>query len=301
MEREDPTRRWRRRNYREPVPEGSTDLDLRVGSLVVRLLALPTTWTPWVDEQLAPFAAEPGGWGTPDLIMSCREERGPVVPLPGPGESTLLEIARPSAERLVVRSHWQDGDVDLAAGRGELVICARAWDLFTMSVENALRVVAQALSLERGAFLLHAAGIVRHDGRAVLLAARSGTGKSTATMLAAPRVPLSDDLVLVEQPSAAPRVAPLPFYPAAAPGERIADPRPIAGVLLLEQSSSTQLAPLSRALAVARLTACIPFVRDLGEDTTRLHALVDALAASVPVHVLRFTKDADVGALIDQV
>jgi hypothetical protein len=284
--------RWPgRRRLRDPVPDGFATLDLELGPLRVRLVDLPAPWDPFVGEQLAPFA-EPVGRADarePDLVVRCARAEGTVIPLPPAGGATALEIERAGPSRLTIRSHWQDGWVDLARGEGELTLTARPWDLFVMSLENYLRVALQEALIGREAFLLHAAGVL--DGeRCVLLAGPSGTGKSTATALSLPRPALSDDLVLVDVAEPAkPRACAVPFYQPDPPGRRHRGCWPVGPVLRLRQAAEDRLEPLTGARAVATLSACVPFAAALGREH-EITPLVARLCAARPVHDLHFRR-----------
>ncbi len=281
-------------SFREPVPPGRTTLDLDLGLLVVRLVDLPVSWEPFVAWQLAPFASRVAdGAPAPDLVVACREGDGPVVPLPGDsGTPTRLEIERGADGTVRVRSHWFDGWFDLAAGRGELTLCHRGWDLFAASLENFLRVVVQAAALPARAALIHAAALVDGQGRAVLLAGRSGDGKSTATRLSG-RPALSDDVTLVSLagPAGPPEAIAVPFYMVGAPDDRPRGRFPIAAVLRLRKAGTVAVAPASPAETAALIAALIPFAEDLGMDAAGRAALAGEMARAVKGVELAFTRE----------
>ncbi|RMG44718.1 MAG: hypothetical protein D6718_09460 [Acidobacteria bacterium] len=286
------------RDRRQPVPPGRTTFELTLGRLRVRLVDLPTSWDPFVTEQYAPFAEVPQPGREADLVVRCREEPGTFVPLPPPGEITRLLLEREGPRRFSVRSHWQKGYLDLDRGEGELVLGDRVWDRFSMSVENYLRIAAQLAAIEKGAFLLHTAGVL-HRGRVYLFFGPSGAGKSTATALSAPREALSDDMVLVD--TAAPVTAhAVPFFMVYPPEKRLRGAWPVAAALRLRQAAEDRLERLSPARAVATVAASVPFVHELGLSHEGLTRLVAAFCREVPVCDLHFTKSARFWRVLEQ-
>ncbi|RMF72941.1 MAG: hypothetical protein D6738_10060 [Acidobacteria bacterium] len=285
-------------SFREPAPPGRTTLDLDLGLLTVRLVDLPAPWDPFVAWQLAPFATPAGeGGADPDLVVACREGAGPVVPLPGhPGAPTVLEIGRdPAGGAVRVRSHWLDGRFDRDAGAGELVLTDRRWDLFAASLENFLRVVVQheALVRRRGrAALVHAAALLDEQGRAVLLAGRSGDGKSTATRLSG-RPALSDDVALVslDGPAGTPEAIAVPFYMVGPPDARPRGRFPIASVVRLRKADAVSVTPISPAQVAALLASLIPFAGDLGMSAAERAAFAGEVARAVEGRELGFGRE----------
>jgi len=287
------------RDRRLPVPEGRTTFELPLGRLRVRLIDLPTRWDPFVVEQYAPFAEPPGAEREPDLVVRCREGRGSFVPLPPEGEITRLLLEREGPRRFRIRSHWQEGWVDLEEGVGELLLGDRVWDRFSMSVENFLRVVAQLAAIEKGAFLLHAAGVL-DGGRAVLFFGPSGAGKSTATAFSQPRRALSDDMVLVDTSGEAVTAHAVPFFMVYPPEERVRGTFPVAAALRLRQAPEDRLEPLPLPRAIATVAASVPFVHELGLSHEGLTRLVAAFCERVPVRDLHFRKSDRFWELIER-
>lgn len=293
MSKHDAESRLRERsNWREQVPAGSCSFDLDLGDLRVRVHDLPTTWEPFVDEHYAPFAEPAGSGREPDLFIQCRESSGLIVPLPPEDQPTVIEVDRRGPKSFAIRSHWQDGWVDLGAGRAELVVNDRSWDRFAMSVENFLRVTLQLASIEKDAFLLHAAGVLDSD-RAFLFFGPSGAGKSTATMFSAPRSALSDDMVLIDVAGEEPRARAVPFYMVYAPEKRARGTYSIAAGLRLRQAPEDRAARMTLARAVATVSASVPFVHELGLPHEGLTRLVTALCEQVPVYDLQFTRSGE--------
>lgn len=275
------------RDRRLPVPIGSATFDLVLGGIRVRIEDLPTAWTPFVYEQYHPFAEPPNGEA--QVVIRCRESSGSVLPLPPRGEMTVLDVTREGPNRYRIRSHWEDGWIDPSRGVGELTLTDRTWDRFSMSVENFLRVAFQLQLIERRAFLLHSAAVLEGD-RAFLFFGPSGAGKSTATSLSMPRRALSDDMVLIDASGQEPIAWSVPFYMVYAPEDRARGGWPVRAALRLRQAAENRLDHLSKARAIATLSASVPFVHELGLPHDGLTALVGEFVRSAPVFDLHFTK-----------
>lgn len=279
------------RDHRVEVPLGNCSFELEIGGVRLRLADLPTGWDPFVHEAYFPFAEQAGCGPAPQLTIRCRESQGQIVPFPPPGEMTVLEIERIGAARYAIRSHWQDGWIDLTQGEGELVLTNRATDCFSLSVENFLRVAFQLLLIDRERFLMHTAALIDH-GRVFLFFGPSGAGKSTATAFSEPRPALSDDMVLIDVSGPRPLAWAVPFFMAFAPEKRTRGAWPIAAGLRLRQSPDDRLERLSPARSVATVSASIPFIHELGLFHTGLTELATRMCRDVPVSDLYFTKSA---------
>lgn len=274
---------------RAPVARGRVDFDLPLGPLVIRVLGLPATWDGFVAPQYLPFAEPADAARRADLVVSCREGEGIFVPLPPPGGATEIEVEPRGPGRYAVRSHWQDGWVDLATGTGEVLLSDRVFTRFRMSLENYLRVAGQLLSIERGCFLMHTSGILA-TGRCLLFFGPSGAGKSTATAMSEPRRALSDDMVLIDVSGESPAAHAVPFYGLFPPSERTRGTFPLAGAFRLRQAAEDRLERLGLARAIATVSASIPFVHELGLSHEGLTALVARLCQRIPVYDLHFTR-----------
>ncbi|MBK7552783.1 MAG: SynChlorMet cassette protein ScmC [Syntrophaceae bacterium] len=158
-------------------------------------------------------------------------------------------------------------------------------------------------ALRRGGLPLHAA-LAETGGRGVILAGRSGAGKSTCCRrLEPPWMAQSDDLVLVVRDEAGRFLAhPLPTWSAVRKGIRerpwnINRPIPLEGIFFLEQAAEDGLEPLGGASATLRirqsalqvlgsLGPCIESERDVRANATLFENAAD-LAASLPSCILR--------------
>lgn len=282
---------------RAPVAPGRVDFDLPLGPLLVRVIGLPATWDGFVAPQYLPFAAPVDRGRRPDLEVACSEGEGVFLPLPPPGGATEIAVERPEPGRYRVRSHWQDGWVDVESGTGEMVLTDRLFARFRMSLENYLRVASQLLAIERNCFLMHAGGLL-DAGRCLLFFGPSGAGKSTATAMSAPRRALSDDMVLIDVSGETAIAHAVPFYGLFPPTERTRGAFPIGGAFRLRQAPEDRLERLGLARSIATVSASIPFVHELGLSHEGLTALVARLCERVAVYDLHFTRSARFWELI---
>lgn len=271
------------------LPRGQSSFDLPVARLLVRILDLPTTWEPFVAENYGVFASPVDPTRSPDLLLTCGER--PLAGLPEviPGGAPVLHALPAAGGRLTIESHWQDGWLDPAAGRGAIGLASRQPTHLRMSLENYLRVATQLLLTRRQAFLLHSAGVIE-GGRCFLFFGASGAGKSTTTTNSAPRPALSDDMVAIDVSGAVAEAQAVPFYGAFPPEHRVRGHYPIAGAFRLRQSAEDRVERLATARAVATVSASVPFVAELGLDPAGITDLVDRLCRSVPVYDLHLTR-----------
>ncbi|MFQ5767293.1 MAG: hypothetical protein ACE5ID_04845 [Acidobacteriota bacterium] len=261
-----------------------------MGKIRVRILDLPTTWDPFVSSHYAPFAEPAHETRAADLTLTCHQGEGVIIPLPGPGEVPVIDVDRRPGDVYRIRSHWQDGQMNLQTGQASITLTDLHEMPLRMSLENFLRVACQLLLLQRHSFLLHSAGIL-DEGRCFLFFGHSGAGKSTVTRLSQPRRALSDDLVLVDADPAAARihVHAVPFFGAFPLKNRVRGHFPLAAAFRIRQDASDRIEPLSTARAAATLSASIPFVHELGATSDQLTDLVTHVVRTVAVKDLYFT------------
>ena len=150
--------------------------------------------------------------------------------------------------------------------------------------------------LLRGGLLVHAAGAVL-KGRGLIFPAVSGTGKSTLSGLletAFPGSVVCDERIAVRPVSAPDEAAPrwtlagTPWSSSAGIARKTA--APLAALVFLEQAPACSIEPIPAFDAVRRMLPLISVDWKNPELADRGVAALDALLASVPACVFRFTK-----------
>jgi len=156
-----------------------------------------------------------------------------------------------------------------------------------------LRIGLGFLALRRGGVLLHTAGVVQ-QGRAYLFFGHSGSGKTTAARLSAPRQVLNDDLVLLLPAPGAASTAWLacatpftnPSQVAPGPGQA-----PLAGIFRLLKDTQVYVRPMRPAAALAELLSCVPLLAVLPQEMARGFAILTRLTQQTQCGYLHFRKD----------
>jgi len=194
--------------------------------------------------------------------------------------------------RIDFESHFEKGWIDLATGRGELVMRP------TGRVENFLRVLYAWLCLDQGGLVLHACGVISNR-RAFVFYGPSGSGKTTVACLSSDRTILSDDIVIVKKQNGKFRAFGVPFRGDLPEAPRTNDSADLAGIFILHKATENRLEPLPISLAAARLTACVPFVMSEPHNAQRVMRVANELATSVPRYALHFKRDPEFWSLLD--
>lgn len=225
------------------------------------------------------------------LTIHIQSEPGdPFVPL-NISPIFYIRTARHDS-RIDFESYFERGWIDRAENRGTLVLRPLG------EIENFLRVLYAWLCVEQAALLIHAAGIIRKN-RGYVFFGPSGNGKTTISRLSMNDIVLSDDLVIVKKQSGMWRVFGVPFrgdFPEAPRTNATAE---LAGVFALSKDTRHFLAPLSSVEAVARLSACVPFVMTQPNAARRVIEICSDLAQSVPTQTLHFARDNEFWKVID--
>ncbi|MEJ2369108.1 MAG: hypothetical protein P8Z49_12410 [Acidobacteriota bacterium] len=147
-------------------------------------------------------------------------------------------------------AYWEEG----GAGRGVLRVSSPDdGKAVERAMENYLRWVVSDLAIERGAFILHAAGLLRNS-RAYLFFGHSGAGKSTVTALSEGCQVLSDDLVLLVKTDEGFKATTTPFWGTFPQSAKDTGLYPVAGLFRLRQSKDVKTTPVSGALAILART-----------------------------------------------
>ena len=194
--------------------------------------------------------------------------------------------------RLEFESHFEKGWADSTTGRGELVMRPNG------DLENFLRVLYAWHCLEEGSLLVHAAGVIR-KGRGYVFFGPSGNGKTTISRLSLDNTVLSDDLVIITRQGETCRVLGVPFRGDFVEGPRTNAAADLRGIFALAKDSAHYVTELSKAEAIARLSACVPFVMGQPANAARVTQACVDLAARVPIRTLHFRRDGGFWEVID--
>lgn len=270
-------------DYDAPLAEGSVSFDLPLGRHRVRVLDLPTTWSPFVARHYHPFA-EAMSQDPADLTIRCVEALGAdEIPIERPGELPVLEFTPLPTGVMQLRSHWQRGWIDAARGQAEVTFTSRQALRVRVSLENFLRIACQAVLVRREAFLLHSAGIIDQDS-CLLFFGPHESGKSSLAELASPRPVLSDDLVMIDLSGPRPSAVAVPFFGAYEPTLRVRGSYPVSLVCRMARDPGGGLRKLASVPAIAALHANMPFANDLGLDPGALSQLAARLVQSAKTY-----------------
>ncbi len=160
------------------------------------------------------------------------------------------------------------------------------------------QLLAMLLLAPCGGVVVHAAGVER-DGRGVVLAGRSGAGKSTWMRLAASREDwhgLSDDRVIVRRSGRTLRIHGTPW---AGEGQVAANrSAELAALVFLHQAPRNELRRIDRREALAQLlpTASVPWF-----EPVRMNAALELCAeitSCLPAYELRFRPESEATDLV---
>jgi hypothetical protein len=280
---------------------GEASLRIAFGGLGLRLLGLAGEDEALLRARYGIFAGEGAPVpGEPQIevveagVPAFLRHRGMEGDSP---EFYRLEQFR-EGSRLYAYAYEFAGWLDRETMQGQLAVVSFRPDLLHRAAENFLRSVCAHLALERGGFLLHAAGVAR-QGRAHLFFGPSGSGKTTVTLLSEGDEILGDDLVLVRKGERGYEAHAVPFRGLCREAPESAGSFPLAGFYRLVQAPSDSLEALPAARGAAELLGSLPFVMEGGGGGKALE-VVGRAASEVPVFRLRFRKSADFWKLLER-
>ncbi len=286
-------------------PFGPHEIRITTGGLSAQLRGLSSRQKAELAARYGIFARDRGAAHRADLEVAFNRSPREAflrVRRSVPAETYRL-LAREDGDLLVAWSYEWAASWDRAAGRATVAAASDERVVFDRIVENFLRVAFAHLAIERGALLLHGAGVVR-EGRAWIFFGPSGSGKTTVTTLSGGAHVLSDDLVMIV-PSATPgaryAACSVPFRGLLTPGATIDRNFPLAGLFRLVQDSEDRIEGLDTPRAVGELVQSLPFVTDCPGTIPAVLEVASAVAGSVPVSRLHFTKGPGFWKVIEDV
>ncbi len=266
---------------------------------------------PWLDELARIMKLEKANSATYPKIIFCGNEfgketlKGMIVP-PGQemtDDNDIFDHWSIKVKSQAVFNLWTiEGRPEMIFDLGEIGI----HELEILKMSYTVSEIFVQVCLKDG-IPFHAA-VVEHTGRGVILAAPSGTGKSTcARRIPAPWRALCDDKAIVIKDSKGKYlVHPFPTWSEYAWGKststwNVEKCVPLSAVLFIEQAEGDQAIPLEKAKAVVYM------VRSAGEslysitaryspeERRRVHERVlenaCELAKTIPAYILRVSLD----------
>ena len=171
------------------------------------------------------------------------------------------------------------------------------------SIHNLLRWFIPPLLLKRGAFLMHAAGLVR-DGLGYVFFGQSGAGKSTSVALATRADEevgvLGDDAVIIQMShaNAEPRLLTAPFGSGILKISPLSIDVPLRGLYSLQQSEKNLIGRIGFAEGVASLLASAMSVRFQDAVDDRIALATRFAFSKIGIQRLYFRKEPDFWNLI---
>jgi hypothetical protein len=233
----------------------------------------------------------------PKILVDINIEPGGIFL---PFTSTNLQIdTNLDSGYLTYKSHYEAGWLDFRSGRGNLLMRPEG------NFENYLRVVYAWLCLDHEALMLHASGMIR-KGFGYVFFGPSGSGKTTIAQLSSDAQILSDDLVILklenDKSRSIVKVYGVPFRgeSLAGVGSNSSTSEELRRLFFLNQSLSHKICPLNHVLAVAHLSASVPFVMSDLDGIKRTLTLCEEISNRVAVATLQFKKDSEFWKLIDE-
>jgi hypothetical protein len=210
----------------------------------------------------------------PDLTLTVE-----VIEPPSPPPGASGPYARVSLADGVLAVDGTDfrGAFDTRTGRGHI-----RQPLAAAPFETFLTAVCAWALLERGGFLLHAAGLV-DGGGAVAFFGPSGSGKSTVARLVGRGV-ISDEVVAVTPDAGGYRASGVPWR-----GRRRS--APLRALYALRQAEGTAFVRLRPGPAAARLLGSVFLPSADRSSVGRFLDTAAGLLAAVPCYEMRFTAD----------
>lgn len=227
--------------------------------------------------------------GKADLSIRIRQLPPPSARKRGlPAVSMTWSKAGAEIHRDDFTFHW--------AGRGRDAWLECRGGIFTL--DSFLRVLLSSVLVQRGGFLLHAAGLMRGSTRGLALPGLSGSGKSTAARLCAGRFSvLNDELVALTPAGPGNRwhVHGTPFW-GGFKGRGMNRRASLSGLCFLHKGSRFGLRVMAKNEALAGLLKCILFFDHSPGTVAQLFKSAGRCLARVPALRVTFARSHEFAA-----
>ncbi|MFH1849542.1 MAG: hypothetical protein ABH879_05125 [archaeon] len=168
------------------------------------------------------------------------------------------------------------------------------------AIQNFLRVLYSYLCLQNNCVLIHGASVVRNE-KGYVFFGPSGSGKTTVCELSKDDCVLNDDIVIIGQEGKEHYVYGNPFW-----GEmgnispNVNQKSRIRGMFRLIQSEENRIEQVSPGMGAVLLASSVSFCGKSREKYAKILDYLNDLAKSVPIHNMRFKKDASFWGCIDE-
>ena len=283
----------------EPLPTSPTEWG--EGRLLVDVAGGPYLFSGMSEPQLDvarrrfdAFLVGPDWVSQPIPSMRFLRAPLPCFAYPEPDGPEYPLTTRADEHRVVVDGLRFTAEIPLSPRiEGKVWTSVAGDDEFLGVFENPFRVTVAYRLLEIGGVLLHSAAVV-DDGQVYVFYGRSGAGKSTLSHLAAAsgRTVLSDDLNTLHRTAGTTFARPVPFAGDIRDTKHGGD-LPVRAILRLEKGDRVRVRGTSRAISLASLIACSPFVNSDGLRSPALEENLERAQRSLKVGVLCFPRSAD--------
>ncbi len=244
-----------RRFYDSDRACGNEVRELAVGDCAFRYEGLSARQAAALERSWGPYFTLDSGRPLDRTIHVTDGGEGVWLGEPRAGELYRVEPKTTSSGVIALSYAFALGPAP--GGGWRLALDSKSKEPAPQTLENATRLLAARMAVERGGFAMHSAGVLR-DGRAWLFTGPSGAGKTSAVRLSAPAISLGDDFGIVYPEPEGWVTPPLPFDNAPAIVDRPEESTfPVIGVWRLFKAERPAVDRPSGIVAVTSLSSCL--------------------------------------------
>jgi hypothetical protein len=270
---------------------GDNVRELAVGDCAFRFEGLADDHAEALERYWGPYFKPDSGLPVDRTIRVSDGGRGVWLAEPKAGELYRIEPRTTPSGVIALSYAFALGPAP--DGSWRLALAADSTEPAPQSLENATRVMAARMAVERGGFAMHSAGVLR-DGKAWIFTGPSGAGKSTAVRLSAPAISLGDDFGLVLPGTDGWVTPPLPFDNAPAIVERPAGTSfPVAGIWRLFKADQPRVERPTGLGAVTSLSSCLALPWVMPDLAGAVLGQIDSFCQEAHFGHLHFGLDVD--------